>query len=281
MLSRSEFGAVLAAGPAARRRGRDRSAPPAAPAKEANLARILRTKKLRVAGFVDEEPYFYKDPATGQWSGLSPAMAGSLAAELSVELTVVESEWTEAVPDLHAGKIDLSYGPAATAQRAMFANFARPLFHDTYAIIARKGFAPKSWAEVNAAGILVAADTGSVREAAARRLARNGAIIGFKTRDEALLAVQSGRADCFIATVLLASTALKKNPQAGQLIVPAPHFRSAFCPVLPYDDDGRFRGVLDAWNEDNRGRGQIREWIVTALAKFGIAAGDLPPDVSF
>jgi polar amino acid transport system substrate-binding protein len=281
MLSRREFGGMLAAGPAVRRRGPDRAAPPAAPAKEPDLARILRTKKLRVAGFVDEEPYFYKDPATGQWSGFSPAMAASLAAELSVEVAVVESEWTEAVPDLHAGKVDLSFGPAATAQRAMFADFARPLFYDTYAVIARKDFAPKSWAEVNAAGVLVAADTGSEREATARRLARNAAIIGFKTRDEALAAVQSGRADCFIATVFLALTALKKSPQAGQLIVPVPHIRSAFCPVLPYDDDGRFRGVVDAWSEDNRGLGQIREWVMTALAKFGIASGDLPPDVSF
>jgi hypothetical protein len=50
---------------------------------------------------------------------------------------------------------------------------------------------------------------------------------------------------------------------------------------MPYDDDRRYRGVVDAWREDNREIGQIREWIVTNLAKFGIASGDLPPDVSY
>lgn len=283
MLSRREFGGGLAAAAVGRRRGSDRSAaqPPPAPANEPNLARILRTRKLRVAGFVDEEPYFYRDSATGKWSGFCAAIAASLAAELAVELAVVESSWAESVTDLHAGKIDLSYGPDPTAQRAMFADFAKPLFYDTYAIIARKGFAPKSWAELNVAGSLVAVDIGSVREATARRLAGNVAITGFKTRDEAMLAVQSGRTDCFVATVFLALTLLKKNPQIGELVVPTPHLRAAFCPALPYDDDGRFRGVVDAWSEDNRGTGRIREWIMTAFAKLGIEPGDLPPDVSF
>ena len=50
---------------------------------------------------------------------------------------------------------------------------------------------------------------------------------------------------------------------------------------MPYDDDRRFRGVVDAWNEEHRGTGQIRAWVMAALTKFGIEPGDLPPDMSF
>jgi polar amino acid transport system substrate-binding protein len=278
---RREFGGLMAAAVVARRRG---SAPPAlepsAP-NEPNLARILRTKKLRVAGFVGEEPYCYKDPASGQWAGFCLAMAHNLAAQLGVEVAVSEADWANVVMDLHTGKIDLSYGPSPTAQRAMFADFANPLFYDTYAIIARKGFAPKSWGELNTAETLVAADTGSAREEAARRFAGNAAITGFKTRDEALLAVQTGRTDCFLATVFLALALLKKNPQLGELLVPTPQLRTAVCPAMPYDDDRRFRGVVDAWNEDSRETGQIRESIMAALARLGIEPGDLPSDISF
>jgi len=283
MLSRREFGGGFAAAAAVPRRGKEPPAqpPPPAPEKEPNLARILRTKKLRVAGFIDERPYFYKDAATGQWSGICATMAADLAADLAVELAVVESNWAEAVTNLHARKIDLSYGPSPTAQRAMFVDFANPLFHDTYAIVARKGFAPQSWAELNTPGSLVAVDIGSVREETARRLAGNAAITGFKTRDEALLSVQSGRTDCFVATVFLGLTELKKNPQIGELVVPTPHLRAAFGPALPYDDDRRFRGVVDAWSEENRGTGQIRAWLITALAKLGVEPSELPPDVSF
>jgi polar amino acid transport system substrate-binding protein len=282
LLNRRDLGGLVAAGVVARRRGPSPRAPePPAPAKEPNLARILRTKKLRVAAFAGQEPYWYKDPSSGQWAGFCLTMARNLAAELGVEVAVSETEWADTVTDLHTGKLDLAYGPSPTAQRAMFADFANPLFFDTYAFIARKGFVPKSWDEINTAQTLVAVDIGSVREDAARRFANNAAITGFKTRDEALLAVQSGRDDCFPATVLLALAVLKKNPQLGELLVPTPHLRVAVCPAVPYDDDRRFRGVVDAWDEEHRGTGEIRAWIVAALAKLGVEPRDLPPDISF
>ena len=281
MLSRRELGGGLAAGAVFRRRAPERPATPPEPAKEPNLARILRTRRLRVGGPVSEEPYSYKNSGTGQWSGFLVVMARDLAAALGVELAIVETTWTEMVTDLHTGKIDLAYGPSPTARRAMFADFSTPLFHDTYAILARKGFAPKSWAELNVPESLVGVDTGSAREEAVRRFAGNAAITGFKTREEALLAVQSGRVDCFVATVLFALAALKKNPQIGELVVPVPQLRAALCPAVPYDDDRRFRGVVDAWSEDNRGIGQIRNWIMAGLASLGIEPSDLPPDVSF
>jgi polar amino acid transport system substrate-binding protein len=281
MLSRRDFGSGLAAGAVMRQGGREHSPPQAPPAKEPNLARVLRTKILRIAGFLGEEPYLYKDPASGQWSGFCVVMARDLAAQLGVAVFVTESNWADTATDLHTGKIDLACGPSPTAQRAMFADFATALFYDTHAIVARKGFAPKSWAELNVPETLVAVDTGSRREETARRFVGNAAITGFKSRDEAILAVQSGRADCCIATVFHALVALKKDPQLGELVVPTPHLRAAVCPALPYDDDRRFRGVVDAWSEDNRGIGRIREWIIAGLGKFGVQAGDLPSDISF
>jgi len=279
MLSRREFGEGLTAVAAVRRRGSDHPAPPPPP-NEPTLARILRTKRLRVAGLIGEEPYFQKDPSRGQWSGICVTMARNLAAELGVEVAVVESSQADLAADLHTGKIDLAYlNP--TAQRGMFADFAAPLSYDTYAVVARKGFAPKNWSEINVPQTLLAVDSGSVREEMARRFAGNAAITGFKTREEALAAIQSGRGDCFVTTVFLGLTTLKKNPQLGDLIVPTPHLRAALCPGVPYDTDRRFRGVVQAWLEDNRGREQIREWILADLANFGVEPGDLPPDVSF
>jgi polar amino acid transport system substrate-binding protein len=282
MLSRREFGGGLAAGAAMRRGGSGHPAPPAPPppANEPTLARILRTKRLRVAGLVAEEPSFYKDPASGRWAGFCVAMAQDLAGALGVEVAVTESNWADSVIGLHLGTIDLAYGPSPTAQRAMFADYATPLFHDTYAILARKGFAPKSWAEIDVPQTVVAVDEGSAREEAARRCAGNAALTGFKSRDEALGAVQSGRADCFISTVFLGLTALKKDPQIGELVVPTPPLRVAVCPLVPYDADRRFRGVIDAWTEDNRGTGEIRKWIMASLLRLGIEPSDVPADIS-
>jgi polar amino acid transport system substrate-binding protein len=280
MLSRRDFGGGLAAGAAMRRGGSERPAP-SPPPNEPNLARILRTKNLRVAGLAGEEPYFYKEPGAGRWSGFCVAMAQNLASALGVEITVTESNWSDLVTDLHLGKIDLAFGPGPTAQRAMFADYATPLFHDAYAIIARKGFAPKSWTEINVPQALIAVDAGSPREEAARRCAGNAAITGFKSRDEALAAIQSGRADCLVTTVLPALALLKRNPQIGELVIPSPQLRAAVCAAVPYDADRRFRGVVDAWSEDNRGTDEIRKWVVAALGTIGIEPSDLPAAVSF
>jgi polar amino acid transport system substrate-binding protein len=84
-----------------------------------------------------------------------------------------------------------------------------------------------------------------------------------------------------IATALFALAVLKRDPGLGDLIVPTPYLRVAICPGTPYDDDRRFRGVLNAWLEDNRGIGRIPELIVADLTKFGFEPGDLPPEVSF
>jgi polar amino acid transport system substrate-binding protein len=279
MLSRRELGGGLAAAAVVRRRGSDRPTP-TPPANEPNLARILRTKKLRVAGLIGEAPYFYRDPPSGRWGGICVTLAANLATELGAEIAIVESNWADLPTDIHTGKVDLSY-LSPTAQRGMFVDFANPLFYDTYAIVARKGFAPKDWAEINVPERLIAVDSGSAREEAARRFARNAAITGFKTHEEAMAAVRSGRADCIVTTALLALATLKKDAGLGDLIVPNPYLRAAVCPGMPYDDDRRFRGAVDAWREDNREIGRIRELIVGDLAKFGIEPDDLPPEVSF
>jgi polar amino acid transport system substrate-binding protein len=84
----------------------------------------------------------------------------------------------------------------------------------------------------------------------------------------------------FITTALFALAVLRRDPGLGDLIVPTPYLRVAICPGTPYDDDRRFRGVLNAWLA-NRGIGWIRELIVADLTKFGFEPGDLPPEVSF
>src|SRR5437773_10878835 len=110
MLSRRELGGGMAAAAAVRRHAPERPATPPEPAKEPNVARILRTRRLRVGGPVSEEPYLYKNSGSGQWNGILLAMASDLAAALGVELAFVETNWADMVTDLNTGKIDLAYG---------------------------------------------------------------------------------------------------------------------------------------------------------------------------
>jgi len=260
----------------------DKGAATGSPASgEGTLARIMRTKTLRVAGLVGEEPYFSKDLASGQWSGFCIEMARDIAKELDAKLEVVESTWGNSVLDLQANKIDISFGLNPTPKRALVVDFSAPLFFNSFSIVTSKKFKAKTWRELNDPKVRIAVDLGSSHELIARRYAPKAAITALKNRDEAILAVQSGRADCFVATIFLGLTALKKNPQLGMMVIPQPPVQSAVCAAFQFDNDRRFRDFMTAWANFNRGNGQTKEWILTALAKQDIKADDIPPEMTF
>ena len=188
MLNRREFAGMFAAAAVVRRRGPDRSAPATdrRPAKEPNLARMLRTKKLRLAAFSGEEPYCFKSASGGEWSGFCIAMARNLASELGVELAIDRDELGRIGNRPQRRQARLGLCSDARPRNARCSPISPIRCSTTLMPSSRaKALRAKSWAEINTPGTLVAAETGSPREEAARRFAGNAAITGFKTRDEA------------------------------------------------------------------------------------------------
>ncbi|MCO6689469.1 transporter substrate-binding domain-containing protein [Pseudomonas shirazica] len=90
------------------------SASPAFAETETSLARVERTKTLRVGTVNGAIPYFNKNLVTGEWSGFGPDFAKNLADEMGVKVQYVETTWGNAVLDLQANKIDVMFGMAAT-----------------------------------------------------------------------------------------------------------------------------------------------------------------------
>jgi polar amino acid transport system substrate-binding protein len=125
-------------------------------------------------------------------------------------------------------------------------------------------------------------DLGSLHETAARRFAPKATITAFKTRDEAILALQSGRADVDVLAAMLGITALAKNPQLGTYrLLGNPTVALPSCLGLRREADTRFVEVINAWVDMNRGTGQIREWMIAGIEKTGAKREDIPPDLSF
>lgn len=246
-----------------------------------SMERILTTKKLRVAAVASEEPYFHKDLSTGKWSGFCIAMASDIAEQMGVELEILESTWGNSILDLQANKIDLSFGLNPTPKRALIVDFPQPLFFNTSSFVGRKGFRAETWDDLNKPEVKIAVDIGSSRETIVRRFASKATIIGFKTSNDGLLAVLTGRADCFVCTVFLGLAARKANPNLGDFFMPKPLVQVTTTAALQYDRDGRFRQFFNAWVDFNRRNGQVRAWISDALADIGIKAEDMPPEVQF
>ncbi|KMO41287.1 ABC transporter substrate-binding protein [Methylobacterium variabile] len=283
MASRRDIASLLGSGALAAALapiGTAQAQTPPAPGENA-FQRIRRTKKLRIAAAVGTEPYYKKDIATGQWSGFCISMAQDLAKVMEAELEVIESTWGNSVLDLQANKIDIMFGLSPAPSRALTVEFTRPIMNNTFTIIAKPDFEPKTWADLNKPEVRVAVDIGSSHDLFARRVLPNATLVALKTPDEALLSLQSNRADCVIQVAMLSLVTVKKNPKLGRITVPTPARAQPTCAGVRPDPDPRFRTFVDNWLEYNRGIGSLRSWITSSLEIVGIQPQDIPAEIVF
>lgn len=288
MVTRREIGSLVGLGAAAAiiadstRNQAVAQTQPAAPASgETTFAQIRRTRKLRIAGIVGTEPYYHKDIGTGQWSGFCVSMATDLAKALEAEVEIIESSWGNSVLDLQANKIDIMFGLSPTPSRALIVEFTRPIMNNTFTIIAKSGFEPTSWEDLNKPEVRVAVDIGSTHDLFARRTLPKATLVALKSPDDAVLAVQSGRAECLIQVAMLSLVTVKKNTKVGKVIIPTPVVAQPTCCGVRIDGDSRFRTYVDNWLEYNRSLRALREWIVSSLSLVGIQEQDIPPGLQF
>ncbi len=249
-------------------------------ASESAFDRIRRTRKLRTAAVAGGAPYYQKDIATGQWRGFYVDMAKALATELEAELELSETTWGNAVLDLQANKIDLFFGLNPTPKRALVVDFSVPVFSNAFTVIAKKGFAPKTWAELNSPEVKLAVDVGSSHDAVVTRLCPKAQVVRFKSADEATLALSTGRVDAQCLILMLAMTVLKKNPALGQLVVPNPVFATTSNAGFRRERDKTLRDFVNTWIDYNKGLGFIRQTIVSNMELVGVTEADMPAGVS-
>jgi polar amino acid transport system substrate-binding protein len=249
-------------------------------AAQSTLDRIKETKTLRIAALPGEAPYFNKDLATGAWSGMCIDMANDIAKVFDGKVEYIESTYGNSVLDLQANKIDLAFSLNPTPLRALVIDFTHPFYMHGFGMVGRKGFKATNWADLDKPEVRIAFDIGSVHEISARRFASHATLIALKSRDDCILAVQSGRADCVILAVNLGLTAVKKNPQLGEFqMLHQPRIQLPTCMGVRKEANKDWRDFLNAWVDYNRGIQQIREWLYGGLAINGVKPEDIPADV--
>jgi polar amino acid transport system substrate-binding protein len=251
-------------------------------ANETTFERVQRTKTIRIAALPGELPWFAKDLASGEWSGAAISMAKDIAKVFDAQLAYVESTYGNSVLDLQSNRVDLAFALNPTPQRALSIRFTQPIIIHPFGCIARKGLEPKTWADINKPDLKVAVDLGSLHETVARRFASKAQIVGFRNRDEAILALQSGRADVDILAATLGLTAVAKNPDLGRYyLLTDPLVSLPSNAAVQYEPDTRFLDVINAYLEFNRGIGSLRQYMIEGLAKVGVQPDQLPPNLVF
>ena len=232
---------------------------------------------LRIAGILNEDPYFSKDPRNGEWRGFVVEMGKDMANELGVTLEVVESSWSNSILDVQSGKVDLAFALTALPKRALSVQFSAPTYYNSFVIISPKpALEGKTWAQLNDPAYTIAVDLGSSQDQITKAYLPNANILRFKTRDEAILAVATGKADAIINTVFNGMVMTKKNAAVGAVYVPTPILSSPSVIGMNYGTDQVFKSFVSALADYNRRVGNNQTWILKGLEPFDIELKDLP-----
>jgi polar amino acid transport system substrate-binding protein len=249
---------------------------------QSTLERVTSSKQLRIAVVSGSPPYFKKDLATGVWAGAAVEMAKSIAGIWGAELVFVETTFGNSVLDVQSNKIDIAFALNPTPQRALAIGFTRPYIVAPFGCLARSGFAPKTWDDLDKPDIRIAFDIGSLHETCARRFAPKAQLTGYKTIDDCVLALQSGRVDAEVLAATIGLSTVGKNPGLGPYhLLTTPTVSLPSCYGIQRESDTRFAEVVNAWIDFNRGIGTIREQMISGLALNGVTPEHVPAELSF
>lgn len=254
----------------------------AAPAAADTIDEIRTRGALRIPAIVNEAPYFSKDPRTNEWSGLVIDMAGDIAKALDVELEIVESTWGNSILDVQSGKVDMAFAATATAERSLAVTFSDPTYYNSFVIIsADDKINGKSWTELNSPDYTFAVDIGSSQDLITYKFLPDAKILRFQTRDEAIVAATTGKADGLVNTLFNGLVMSKRTPALGKVNVPTPTLSTPSSIALNYSTDERWKTFVSTWANYNRRIGNVQTMFLENLAPFGITASDLPAGYSF
>jgi len=247
------------------------------PGAEATFDRIRRTGVLRIAALPGEQPFFRKDLATGEWSGVAIDMAKSIATALNAKLEYIESTYGNSVLDLQANKIDLAFALNPTPQRALAIGFTRAYYRHPFGYVARRGFQARTWEDLNKPEVRVVSLIGSLSDVLLARYAPKAQVIGAKAGDDAVLLMQAGRADCIIYALIQALGVSAKAPMLDQVtLLEAPFVALPSAMGVQTEPDRRWRDFLDSWTDYNTGTRQVGAWMRQSLLAMGVKAESVP-----
>jgi polar amino acid transport system substrate-binding protein len=186
------------------------------------------------------------------------------------------------VLDLQSNKIDVFFGHNPTPERAKVVDFSDPLFNNAFVVVARKGFTPKTWAELNDPNVKIAVDIGSSHDQVVTRLCPKAQISRLEKSADATLAVQMGRADVQVLVTVLALTAISKNPSIGQVVVPQPVESTTTTLGFRKESDKTWIQYVNKWIAQTRSEGKIKPVVLANLQKLsGVKPEQVPAELPF
>jgi polar amino acid transport system substrate-binding protein len=237
---------------------------------------ILARKTIRV-GVVQAEPWGFKDPVSGNWTGLVPAYAKAVADALGVKLELIEVTWGSAIPAIQANKIDMVPSMTVTPQRAMAIDYANaPFTYSALAVLGPDDSTITTWEEIDKPEVTFAVTQGASEDVFVSAHLKKAKILRLGSYQEVVAAYKAGSAR-YAVLYHPALTVLKERAGRGKIIIPRPLIISYGDTVIKREPDKTLRDWLAITNNYFVITGAVQNWYGEFLTSRGIDPNSVPP----
>jgi len=189
------------------------------------LDRVKAASTLRVCIWPDYYGITYRNPRTGQLSGVDIEMATEFARSLGARLQFVDSSFTRLAADVTQDQCDVAmFAVGITPQRQQVLRFSQPyLRSDIYGITTRGHRDVRQWADIDQAGIRVGVQAGTFMEPVMAQSLQHAQLVVVQAPATRERELESGRIDVFM-TDFPYSRRLLDNADWARLISPPQPF---------------------------------------------------------
>jgi len=239
------------------------------------LEKVQKTGELRI-GVAPGDPWYYRDPASGQWSGVGVLMGAEIAKHLRVKLTPVETTWGNSVAGLQSGQFDIMFVLDATEERKRAIDFPdTPLLWYAQGILAKDGLVAHNWEDLNRPDVRIGVALGTATDRDLTRRLPKAKIERFTNTDETVAAFNAGRVDVigfYHSVLVIAYSKIRK----GSVQIPHPVVAIPTSAGIRRERDTAFRDMLDAQIQRLYESGQTQALYAAYLKTKGLDPDRLP-----
>jgi polar amino acid transport system substrate-binding protein len=237
---------------------------------------IKQRGELRI-GVTPGEPWYFKDPGSGQWSGIGYRMGQQIAKDLGVKLVPVETTWGNSVAAIQANQIDVMFVLDPTDERKKAIDFPdEPFFWYAQGVLVRDGLQAKTWEDLDKPEVKLAVTLGTAPDRDVTKRLPKAKIERFQNMDEAIAAFYAGRVDgaAFYHPALVMQQARVKK---GSVVIPQPVVALSTSAGIRREDDKSFRDFLGKEFDKYYKSGETQKFYEEFLAARGVDAKKAPP----
>lgn len=176
------------------------SAAAAAKAATGRLERVQAAGTLRVCIWPEYYGITFRNPKSGELSGVDEVLSTQFARELGVKVQHVDSSFPSFADDLLTDRCDIAmFGVGMTPERAAKIRFSQPyLRSDIWAVTTKTHPLIRSWNDIDQPGRVVAVQAGTFMEPVMRATLKLAELRTVKLPDTRERELQSGRVDVFM-----------------------------------------------------------------------------------